>query len=54
MSLMLPGEDKWPLYMSMIFVTTGGQLPELHAQMLSILNDNHNQNCNNDHHHETF
>ena len=29
MSLMLPGEDRWPLYMSMILDTIGGQLPEL-------------------------
>ena len=35
MSLVLPGEDKWPLYKSMILVTRGGQDPELQQTAVS-------------------
>ena len=37
MPLMLPGDDRWPLYMSMILDTIGGQLPELHRAQVAVV-----------------
>lgn len=37
MSRMLPGDERWPLERLMILDTNGGQLPELHAPVLSTL-----------------
>ena len=37
MSLMLPGDDRCPLYMSMILDTIGGQLPELHRAQVAVV-----------------
>lgn len=36
MSLMLPGDDRCPLYKSMILDTIGGQLPELHRAQVAV------------------